>query len=62
MSLAANQEADRLLALLDVGLEQIRKGDGDAALLALQEALKSAERLPKKPSVIHLPDLSGATQ
>lgn len=56
---SADKEADRLMALLDVGLEQLRKGDGQSAILALQEALQTAERLPKKADVICLPDQSG---
>lgn len=50
--------AERLLQLLDVGLAAVRDDDEDAALLALQEAMKTAERLPKKgetPDVICLP-------
>jgi hypothetical protein len=43
-----DQAADRLLELLDIGLKQLKSGDGDSALLALQEALKTANRLPKK--------------
>lgn len=58
MNKTANDEADRLLNLLDIGLEQLRKGDGDSTLLALQEALKTAERMPKKADVICLPDQS----
>lgn len=55
----ANDEADRLMTLLDVGLQELRKGDGQSAILALQEALQTAERMPKKASVICLPDQSG---
>lgn len=55
----ADEEFDRLMALLDVGLEQVRRGDGQSAVLALQEALQTAERLPKKAGVICLPDQSG---
>lgn len=59
MKKTANEEADRLMALLDVGLVQLRKGDGQSAILALQEALQTAERMPKKADVICLPDQSG---
>lgn len=57
--LTANEEADRLLNILDVGLAQLREGDSQSAILALQEALQSAERIPKKAGVICLPDQSG---
>ena len=43
-----NNEVDRLMALLDVAVDGVRKGDGDTALMAMQEALVTAERLPKK--------------
>lgn len=56
--LTADDEADRLMQLLDVGLDQLRKGDDRMALLAVQEALKSAERLPRERDVICLPDRS----
>lgn len=59
MTRTADEEADRLMALLDVGLEQVRRGDGQSAILALQEALRTAERMPKKTGVICLPDRSG---
>lgn len=59
MTKTADEEADRLLALLDVGLQQLRKGDGQSAVLALQEALQTAQRMPKKADVICLPDQSG---
>jgi hypothetical protein len=44
----AERGADRMMVLLDIGLDAVRGGDGDAALLALQEALATAETLPKK--------------
>lgn len=56
----ADQEADRLMQLLDVGLAAYRKGDGKGALLAVQEALETAKRIPQKQGVIALPDQSGA--
>lgn len=59
MKRTADEEADRLMQLLDVGIDAVRKGDGQMALLALQEGLKTAERLPKKGDSICLPDLSG---
>ena len=53
-----NDDADRLLNLLDVALAQVRNGDDESALLALQEGLATAQRMPKKDAVIYLPDLS----
>lgn len=52
-----NDEADRLMALLDVALASVRKGDGQSALLAVKEAAESAQRLPQK--AICLSDRSG---
>jgi hypothetical protein len=40
--------ADRLDSLLVSGLSRLRHGRTDDALLLLQEALKTAQRLPKK--------------
>lgn len=54
----ADAEADRLMKMLDMALDAVRGGDGDAALLALMEAEETANRLPKKaspPEVICLP-------
>lgn len=59
MQRTANEEADRILKLLDIGIEAVRAGDGDMALLILQESLATAQRLPQKPGVIYLPDRSG---
>jgi Tfp pilus assembly protein PilF len=43
-----DKQVDRLEQLLDVGLAALKGGDDQAALLALQEALKAADSLPKK--------------
>lgn len=56
-----DEEVDRLMALLGVGIAAARKGDGDVALMAAQAALESAQRLPQKPAVICLPDRSNET-
>ncbi len=56
-----DRDVDRIMQMLDMGLDAIRGGDGDAALLALMEAEETAKRLPKKagiPDVICLPDHS----
>jgi hypothetical protein len=43
------EQADRLERLLDLALSYLRDdGDEEAALLALQEATKAAEALPKR--------------
>lgn len=55
--LDVDKEVDRIMQLLDIGLDAVKKGDGDAAAMALEEAHKSAKRLPQK--VICLPDRSG---
>lgn len=57
-------EADRLEKLLDAALDALRDEDDDVALMALDEALKEANRLPKKdvPPVICLPDESRQTR
>ena len=60
MQTEADKNADRLIALLDVALAEVRRGDGETALLALQEGVKAAERLPKRSDVICLPDRSDA--
>lgn len=57
MSKATNDECDRLMRLLDVGLDALRNDDPQIAEMALKSALDSANRLPKK-SVIELPDRS----
>jgi hypothetical protein len=62
MTRAADQEYDRLMQLLDVGLTELRKGDGQTTVMVLEEALKTAERRPNKSdAVIHLPDQSRRT-
>lgn len=43
-----DQEADRLDLLLELAHRHLLEGDGELTILMLQEALKSAERLPKK--------------
>jgi hypothetical protein len=58
MKRTADEEADRLMQLLDVGIDSMRRGDGEMAVLALKEGLKTAKRLPKKDGVICLPDQS----
>lgn len=54
----ADKEADRLMRLLDIALDGVRRGDGDTAILALQEGVETANRLPKRAAVIALPDRS----
>lgn len=52
-------DVDRLEKLLDVALAAFRAGDDDSTLMALKEASKTADKLPKKASpsdVIYLPD------
>lgn len=44
----ANAAADRLIQLLDIALAAIKKGDGDTALMALEEGIKAHEPLKKK--------------
>lgn len=55
----ADQEYDRLMRLLDVGLDALQRGDADVTMLALKETLETAQRLPQKAPVIALPDRSG---
>jgi len=43
-----DKEVDRIIRLMDVGIEAVRNGDGDAAVMAAKEALETAQRLPKK--------------
>lgn len=54
MPTSTDKEADRLMKLLDVGLDALRQGDGDGTLMALEEALKTAKAMPQKPNIIHL--------
>src|SRR5882672_8766532 len=42
----------RLLKVLDTGLDSLRSGDGAGTILALQEALKTAEAMQQKPAAI----------
>jgi hypothetical protein len=53
MSKPADDEVDRLEKLLDLALATLKGGDEEGALLILQEANVSAEKLPKavKPKV-----------
>lgn len=44
---SADEEADRIGQLIDVATEAVRRGDGDATVMAVAEASKSAERPPK---------------
>lgn len=55
----ANDEADRIMRLLDIGIDSARKGDFQMAELAAKAALDVAKAMPKKPDVICLPDRSG---
>lgn len=57
--LTVDEEADRLIALLDVGIDAAKVGELDIAELVAREALESAKRLPKKSEAICLPDHSG---
>lgn len=54
----ADEEYERLMKLLDIGLDAVRSGDGDGAIMALEAATKVADALPEKPEVICLPDRS----
>ena len=56
----ANDEADRIMRLLDIGIAAVRADDGATALMAVKEAYETAERMPRKPSAdaIPLPDRS----
>ncbi len=51
-----------MLAILDAGLAALRAGDEDTALMALKAATDVAEKLPKKQSVIGLPDQTKAAE
>ncbi len=51
-------EYARLNHLLDLALAQLHTGDGDSCVLALQEALVTANQFPKRPAVIYLLDQS----
>lgn len=57
----ADEAADKIMDLLDIGLKAMRAGDGDVALMAVKEGLKVAKTLPQKDGtvgVITLPDRS----
>ena len=56
MTNAADTEADRLGKLLDLALQTLKSGDEEGALLMLMEANVAADKLPKLPDVIALPD------
>lgn len=55
---SVDDEVNRIMGLLDIGIKAVRAGDGDVALMAAKAAHDSALRLPQKPGVICLPDLS----
>lgn len=44
----ADEAADRLMQLLDIGLEALKGDDPDTAIMALAEGLKTAHSLPQK--------------
>lgn len=51
-----DDDFDRLMKLLDVGLEALKTGDGDGTIMALQVATDVADKMPKKAqSAICLP-------
>ena len=52
---SVDDEVDRLMSLLDVGIAAVRKGDGDVALMAVKAAHDSALRLPQKPGPLKRP-------
>lgn len=54
-----DQEFDRLMKLLDVGITAAKSDDWDTALMAAKEAERTARRLPQK--AIFLPDRSNET-
>lgn len=54
-------EVNRIMGLLDIGINAARAGDGDVALMAAKAAHDSALRLPQKSGVICLPDKSSET-
>lgn len=56
--MSGEDEYDRLMALLDAGLAALKNDDYDGAGMALKAACDSADRLPKRPVVICLPDRS----
>lgn len=48
MTTPAEQEADRLDQLLDLVLAALKADDMHAAVMALEEAVKTAQKLPQK--------------
>lgn len=58
---SADDEVNRIMGLLDIGIKAVRAGDGDAALMAVKAAHDSALRLPQKPGLFCLPDKSSET-
>jgi hypothetical protein len=61
---ADDAEFDRLMKLLDLGINAVRAGDGDTALMAAAEGVKSAEKLSElsHKKVICLPDQTKASE
>lgn len=58
---SVDDEVNRIMGLLDLGINAVRAGDGDVALMAVKAAHDSALRLPQKPGTICLPDKSSET-
>jgi hypothetical protein len=46
----ANRQADRLMVMLDLALQAVREGRGDDAVMIMQEADKTAKKIPQKGS------------
>lgn len=46
----SNEKAERLEKMINIATQALRDDDEEAALLAIEEALKAAEALPKKPT------------
>lgn len=52
---ASDDEYDRVMKLLDVGMAALKSGDGDGTIMALNAATEAAKRMPKRlPNVICL--------
>lgn len=45
MSEDQDKDFERLMTLLDVCSDQVKRGDGRSALMAAEEALKTAQRM-----------------
>ncbi len=52
MASKVDEQVDRLMRLLDIGLEALKEGDDDASIMALAEGLKTAKELPQKAADI----------